>query len=57
MQGLRILRAALATTSALTNGLSLSIMEQFFHEQKSQSIHKSISSKSDNQFTDLSVAQ
>ncbi|XP_058741767.1 uncharacterized protein LOC131614158 [Vicia villosa] len=38
-EGLRILKAALTTTSALTNGLSLSIMEQFFHEQKSQSIH------------------
>ncbi|KAL5058096.1 hypothetical protein RYX36_029700 [Vicia faba] len=39
-EGLRILKAALTTTSALTNGLSHSIMEQFFHEKKSQSIHK-----------------
>ncbi|CAJ2670653.1 unnamed protein product [Trifolium pratense] len=40
MQGLSLLKASLTTTSALTNGLSLYIIEQFMHEQRSQSTHK-----------------
>ncbi|PNX68428.1 hypothetical protein L195_g056162, partial [Trifolium pratense] len=39
-EGLSLLKASLTTTSALTNGLSLYIIEQFMHEQRSQSTHK-----------------
>ncbi|GAU50824.1 hypothetical protein TSUD_177630 [Trifolium subterraneum] len=35
-EGLSILKASLTTTSALTNGLSLYIIEQFMNEQRSQ---------------------
>ncbi|WJX76567.1 hypothetical protein P8452_59972 [Trifolium repens] len=36
-EGLSILKASLTTTSALTNGLSVSIIDQFLQEERSQS--------------------
>ncbi|XP_058741768.1 uncharacterized protein LOC131634640 [Vicia villosa] len=39
-EGLSILKASLTTTSALTNGLNLYIIEQLMNEQRALSIHK-----------------